>query len=138
MADTVLSAQMTEGELYDSIDKELSKGEKRFESFVTNVNNTLGSINANFGDSITKNFNGQIDNMSAKIKQLEIQLNSLTGAKTNISSPTTSTSKASSVVNVNDIDTVYAKEANRALDDVAKKQTQINQMWAQYETENVM
>ena len=136
MADTVLSAQMTEGELYNSIDKELSKGEKRFDSFVTNVNKTLGSINANFGDSLTKNFNSQIDNMSAKIKQLEIQLNSLTGAKTNISSPTTSTSKATPVVNVNDIDTVYAKEANRALDDVAKKQAQINQMWAQYETEN--
>ena len=135
MADTVLSAQMTEGELYNSIDKELSKGEKRFDSFVTNVNKTLGSINANFGDSLTKNFNSQIDNMSAKIKQLEIQLNSLTGAKTNISSPTTSTSKATPVVNVNDIDTVYAKEANRALDDVAKKQAQINQMWAQYETE---
>ena len=106
MADTVLSAQMTEGELYDSIDKELSKGEKRFDSFVTNVNKTLGSINANFGDSLTKNFNSQIDNMSAKIKQLEIQLNSLTGNKNNIKPITQDSNKNAPVVNVNDIDTI--------------------------------
>ena len=135
MADTVLSAQMTEGELYDSIDKELSKGEKRFESFVTEVNKTLGGINLKFGEDLNKEFSSKIDTMSAKIKQLEIELNGLTGNKTDIKPITKDSNKNAPVVNVNDIDTVYAKEANRALDDVAKKQTQINQMWAQYETE---
>jgi hypothetical protein len=135
MADTVLSAQMTEGELYDSIDKELSKGEKRFESFVTEVNKTLGGINLKFGEDLNKEFSSKIDTMSAKIKQLEIELNGLIDNKTDIKPMTKDSNKNAPVVNVNDIDTVYAKEANRALDDVAKKQTQINQMWEQYETE---
>ena len=108
MADTVLSAQMTEGELYNSIDKELSKGEKRFDSFVTNVNKTLGSINLKFGEGLTKEFGSQIDSMSAKIKQLEIQLNGFTGNKDKFKPTTATSTKASDVVNVNDLNSFYA------------------------------
>ena len=96
MADTILSAQMSDSELFSSIDKELGKCETRFGTFASNVNKTLDGINVNLGQGLAKNFGSQIDAMSQKIKELETQAKSIkVGSNNQSTSPTT--------LNVNDL-----------------------------------
>src|SRR5574344_2173851 len=96
MADVVLSAKMSDGELLSSIDSTLKSSETKFTTFATNVNSILNGIGKNMGSNISTNFGAQIDQMKAKVLELQNTVASI--------SPTATPTKtaSSTPVNVND------------------------------------
>ena len=118
MADTILSAQMSDSELFSSIDKELGKCETRFGTFASNVNKTLDGINVNLGQGLAKNFGSQIDAMSQKIKELETQAKSIKiGSNNQSTAPTT--------LNVNDLNN-YSASVSTKSNPIAANLSQMN------------
>ena len=96
MADVALSAKMSNEELLSSIDSALKSSETKFTTFATDVNSILNGIGKNMGSNISTNFGAQIDQMKAKVLELQ-------NTVARMGSTTTSTRPASSAsVNVND------------------------------------
>ena len=84
MEDVVLDAKLDDIDLLASIDSTLKRSETKFADFAENINTVLWDIGSNVGNKISDSFNGQIDAMSAKIKVLEGQINSLGTVSPNI------------------------------------------------------
>ena len=61
MADTILSAEMSDQKLLESIDETLGKAEKRFDNFIETINTKLKAIGgtAKGGKSAGSNVNGE-------------------------------------------------------------------------------
>ena len=107
MDDVIISAQMSDDELLNSIDQTLKRSEQKFNEFAQQINNTLGSIGTNIGQSMANSFNGQMDSMIAKVRELSAQMDKV-GSK-NIGSETSS-------LNINDYNnfSVSGSENQRA------------------------
>ena len=69
MDDVIISAQMSDDELLNSIDQTLKRSEQKFNEFAQQINNTLGSIGTNMGQSMANTFNGQMDSIIAKVTE---------------------------------------------------------------------
>ncbi|MFA6728473.1 MAG: hypothetical protein WCS17_09715, partial [Prevotella sp.] len=105
MNDVVLDAKMSNEELLNSIDNALGANgaEKKFNDFVTAMNTKLGTIGSGIGNTMSANFNSQLDAMIAKTKELNAQLSTVGTSKTaSVSNTSVSSTPATPIINVND------------------------------------
>jgi hypothetical protein len=79
MDDVIISAQMSDSELLSSIDQTLKRSETKFNEFAKQINTTLGTIGTNIGQSMANSFNGQMDSMIAKVRELSAQMDKVGG-----------------------------------------------------------